>query len=56
MRSSKLKSLVAVAVVAILPVTATVAQGPSGVRITGAELEAWIAADQMAVAGIGSNN
>jgi hypothetical protein len=56
MRSSKLKSLVAVAVVAILPVTATVAQGPSGVRITGAELEAWIASDQMAVAGIGSND
>lgn len=56
MGSSKLKVLAAVSLIGLLPVTATVAQGLSGIRVTGAELEAWFAADQMAVAGIGSNN
>jgi len=56
MESRKLMFLAAAAVIGLLPVTVTLAQGVSGVRVTGVELEAWFAADQMAVAGIGSNN
>lgn len=56
MRIRTLEVLAAVAAIGIFSFAAASAQVASGVRITGAELEAWFAADQMAVAGIGSNN
>ncbi len=42
--------------VGLLLVTAAFAQAASGVRVRGADLESWFAADQMAVAGIGTAN
>jgi hypothetical protein len=56
MGRSKLKAVAALAVIGLVPLTATLAQEVSGVRVAGAELEMWFSADQMAVAGINSNS
>ncbi len=56
MKNCRLRVILTVAAVGFLPVSETAAQSLSGVRVTGAEIEAWFASDQMAVAGIGANN
>ena len=49
------RSVMSFAVGALFAVTA-LGQPATGIRVTGAELEAWFAADQMAVAGITVSN
>lgn len=56
MKNRNLRVLLTAAAVAILPASEAAAQPLSGVRVTGPEIEAWFASDQMAVAGIGANN
>lgn len=51
----KRRSLALAAVGGLLAIAAH-GQPAGGVRVTGAELESWFAADQMAVAGVGLNN
>lgn len=52
MKERRTRRLAVAAAIAILSASAAMAQPTPAVRVTGAELQAWFAADQMAVAGI----
>jgi len=47
----RLACLAAIAAASLAPIGNTIAQSSAAVQVTGAELESWFAADQMAVAG-----